>query len=230
MPAVALTALALLLTGCSGVGSGSSAAPTASHIASAAPAAPSSAASASTGAAAGSTTGSSAGSTSTGSSGSGTTTAAGSDSGAQGSSSRCTVSQLSGSIADGGGGGSAGAQRVAIVLHDKSTASCTLQGWPGISFVGGGNGTQIGNSATLDRATPHQPLTLRPGGEVQAIVTVEQSGNWDSATCEPRVTDGFRVIPPGSRQSLFIGASGSLFEACASTSVHQLTTSALATF
>jgi hypothetical protein len=99
-----------------------------------------------------------------------------------------------------------------------------------VSFVGGGHGAQIGNPAVLDRSTPHATLTLRPGSEVQAVVTVRQAGDWDAATCEPRTTDGFRVIPPGSRQSLFVPASGSLFEACASTSIHQLTTSALASF
>lgn len=102
-----------------------------------------------------------------------------------------------------------------------------LQGWPGVAFVGESDGTQIGNSAALDRTTAHETLTLQSGGEVQALVTIRQAGNWDAATCEPRTVDGFRVFPPGSRTSLFIGASGPIYEACASTRVQQLTTSAL---
>lgn len=238
LPTITVAALAVALTGCAGPGSPASSTapstpsagpsastqttpPTVTPTPTPAPA-PASAASGAAASAPGGST--SAGSTSTG------RTSAGSASGSAASGSRCATAQLTGSIADGGGGASAGAQRVAIVLRNTGARACTLQGWPGVSFVGGGNGTQIGNPATLDRATPHPTLSIRPGGEVQAIVTVEAAGNWDSATCHPRVTDGFRVIPPGSRQSLFVGASGSLFESCASTSVHQLTTSALAVF
>jgi hypothetical protein len=233
LPTIAIAALAVALTGCAGPGSPASSStatapstPSASRSASTQTAPPTvtpTPASAASGAAAPAPGGStSAGSASTG------RTSAGSAAGSAASGSRCATAQLTGSIADGGGGASAGAQRVAIVLRNTGARACTLQGWPGVSFVGGGNGTQIGNAATLDRATPHPTLSIRPGGEVQAIVTVEAAGNWDSATCHPRVTDGFRVIPPGSRQSLFVGASGSLFESCASTSVHQLTTSAIA--
>jgi len=235
LPTIAIAALAVTLTGCAGPGSPASSTtatapstPSAGRSASTQTAPPTvtpTPASAASGAAAQAPGGStSAGSTSTG------RTSAGSASGSAASGGRCATAQLAGSIADGGGGASAGAQRVAIVLRNTGARACTLQGWPGVSFVGGGNGAQIGNAATLDRATPHPTLSIRPGGEVQAIVTVEAAGNWDSATCHPRVTDGFRVIPPGSRQSLFVGASGSLFESCASTSVHQLTTSAIAAF
>ena len=231
LPIIGVTALAVLLTACSGGGTGTAAPATAQPTVttstsagattapSRTPAAPSSPPSPSSTAA---TTPATAGSTSA-------PAPAGTTSGGSATGTRCATSQLTGSVAD-GGGGSAGATRVAIILHNTGAASCTLQGWPGISFVGGGTGTQIGNAATLDRSTPHQTLTLRPGGEVQSVVTVEDAGNWDSATCHPRVTDGFRVIPPGSRQSLFVPATGALFESCASTSVHQLTTSALASF
>jgi hypothetical protein len=65
---------------------------------------------------------------------------------------------------------------------------------------------------------------------VQAVVKVLSAGTWNSATCEPRVIDGFRVIPPGSTQSLFVGATGASFEACANPKVQQLSTSALAAF
>ncbi|MCJ1714976.1 DUF4232 domain-containing protein [Curtobacterium sp. VKM Ac-2922] len=225
LPAIGVAALTVLLTGCSGADAGAqptttppatatTAASTPTRTPTATPTAGHSTAAAPTTATRGSTSSSAQG---------------GSSSGGSSTTGRCATSQLSGSVAD-GGPATAGAQPVAIILHNTSTATCTLQGWPGISFVGGGNGTQIGTAATLDRSTPHTTQTLRPGGEVQAIVTVAHAGNWDSATCEPRVIDGFRVIPPGSRQALFVGASGSTFEACASTGVHQLRTSALASF
>jgi hypothetical protein len=233
LPVIAITTLTVLLTGCAGGGTGPSAASTADGTSSSATPTSRPSTGTSTADPTTPTTPAPGGSTATsGGTGAATapTPAGGAAAGGTAAGTRCATSQLSGSVADGGGGGGAGAQRVAIVLRNTGAQSCTLQGWPGISFVGGGDGTQIGNAATLDRATPHPTLTLRPSGEVQTIVTVRQAGDWDSATCHPRVTDGFRVIPPGSRQSLFVGASGPLFEACASTSVHQLSTSALASF
>ncbi|WP_161598170.1 DUF4232 domain-containing protein [Curtobacterium flaccumfaciens] len=232
LPTILITTMAVLLTGCSGGGTGTtaseesanSATPTSSpttHVVT-----PSKTTAPTATPAAGSTSAPTSIQSSAGTAGAKSNGAAAP---ATAPGARCATAQLSGSIGD-GGGSSAGAQRVAIILHNTGANSCTLQGWPGISFVGGHNGTQIGNAATLDRATAHQTLPLRPGGEVQAIVTVRQAGDWDSATCHPSVTDGFRVIPPGSTQSLFVGATGSLFEACASTNVHQLTTSALASF
>ena len=154
--------------------------------------------------------------------------------GAGDAASRCTVSELSGSVGDGGGldggGGAAGSYGVAIFLDNVGDRACVLQGWPGVSFVGGGDGTQIGNAATLDRSSPHEAVTLQPGDDVQAILRIVQAGNYPAADCEPTTIDGFRIYPPGSRQSLFVGASGSIFEACASTGVQQLSVGALQTY
>ncbi|MCY1693769.1 DUF4232 domain-containing protein [Curtobacterium sp. SL109] len=237
LPIIGVTAMALLLTACSGGGTGAA---TAAHPSTGASTGTSTSASPTTGpttAPSRSTPAAATPSTAAGaaapapSRGSGTAAAPAPASTTSGdtASTRCATSQLTGSVAD-GGGSSAGATRVAIILRNTGARSCTLQGWPGVSFVGGGNGTQIGNAATPDRSTPHQTLTLRPSGEVQAVVTVRDAGDWDSATCHPRVTDGFRVIPPGSRQSLFVPATGALFESCAAPAVHQLSTSALASF
>jgi hypothetical protein len=146
-------------------------------------------------------------------------------------SARCTVDELTGTIAqDGvqGGGGAAGSYGVGIVLTNTGDRTCTLQGWPGVSLVGGGDGTQIGAPAALDRATPHETLSLAPGDEVQSIVQVARAGLYDAAECEPTATDGFRVYPPGSVRSLFVDASGNSPEGCANTAVQQLSTSALA--
>jgi len=237
LPIIGVTAMALLLTACSGGGTGaataahpSTGASTGTSTSTSPTTGPTTAPSRSTPAATTPSTAASAAAPAP-SRGSGTAAAPAPASTTAGgtASTRCATSQLTGSVAD-GGGGSAGATRVAIILRNTGARSCTLQGWPGVSFVGGGNGTQIGNAATLDRSTPHQTLTLRPSGEVQAVVTVRDAGDWDSATCHPRVTDGFRVIPPGSRQSLFVPATGALFESCAAPAVHQLSTSALASF
>lgn len=139
---------------------------------------------------------------------------------------RCTVDELQGTIDD-GGGGAAGSYGVALVLTNTGDRTCALQGWPGVSFVGGGDGTQLGVSAALDRASEHPTVQIAPGGYAQAILTMVQAGNYDAAECQPQQSEGFRVYPPGSTASLYIGAGGDLFTACTSPSVQQLSVGAI---
>lgn len=139
---------------------------------------------------------------------------------------RCTVDELQGAIDD-GGGGAAGSYGVALILTNTGDRTCELQGWPGVSFVGGGDGTQLGASATLDRASEHPTVQIAPGGYAQAILTMVQAANYDAAECQPQQSEGFRVYPPGSTASLYIGAGGDLFTACTSPSVQQLSVGAI---
>ena len=139
---------------------------------------------------------------------------------------RCTVDELQGGIDD-GGGGAAGSVGVALILTNAGDRTCELQGWPGVSFVGGGDGTQLGASATLDRSTAHPTVEIAPGGYAQAILTMVQAGNYDDAECEPQQSEGFRVYPPGSTASLYIEAGGRLFTACTSPDVQQLSVGAI---
>ncbi|MGN6408838.1 MAG: DUF4232 domain-containing protein [Curtobacterium sp.] len=134
-------------------------------------------------------------------------------------SSACATSSLAGSI-EAGSGGAAGSTYVHLVLRNTGSSTCTLQGWPGVSFVGDTNGTQIGNAATLDRAAPHPTVTLASGEEAVAPLKVTNSENYPESTCDPTSPDGFRVYPPGSKQSLFIAYTE--FAACRSTKVTEL--------
>ncbi|RUQ10135.1 DUF4232 domain-containing protein [Curtobacterium sp. HSID17257] len=191
-------ALALALTGCSS--GGTDTAPTATETVTAsaaassspstAPAAPSSApssASASGGSAAG---------------------------GSGGDGGRCATGSLTGSI-ESGSGGAAGSTYVHLALRNTGSTTCTLQGWPGVSFVGGGSGAQIGAPATRDEASAHPTVTLAPGAVAVAPLKITQAENYPTATCDPVAADGFRVYPPGSTESLFVRDSG--VTACRST-------------
>ncbi|GAA0964347.1 DUF4232 domain-containing protein [Frigoribacterium faeni] len=135
----------------------------------------------------------------------------------------CRTADLAGSTAD-DGGGAAGSVEIAIVLTNTGATSCTLQGWPGVSFVGGGDGTQIGASAKQDAASPHETVTLAPGGAARASLRVTQALNYSNAECAPRDADGFRVYPPGETESLFVESAQ---VACSSESVELLTVGAL---
>lgn len=137
---------------------------------------------------------------------------------------QCDTGKLSGSIGQ-GGGGAAGSVEVTLVLTNNGSTECSLQGWPGVSFVGDGNGTQLGKAADFDRSTPHPTVVLQPGGTAVAPLKITQALNYDEATCKPKPADGFRVYPPGSTESLFVKDAG--VTACTSDSVSLLTVGAL---
>jgi hypothetical protein len=137
----------------------------------------------------------------------------------------CTSDHLSGSLASAAGGGAAGSTYLDLVLTNNGTTACTLQGWPGVSFVGKGNGTQLGQAATFDRSSAHPTVTLSVGGNAKALLRIVQAGNYDNATCSPAAADGFRVYPPGQKAALLVNAAN--LTACTSSSVSLLTVGAL---
>lgn len=137
---------------------------------------------------------------------------------------QCDTGDLSGTIAQ-GGGGAAGSVEVTLVLTNNGSGECSLQGWPGVSFVGDGNGTQLGAAAEFDRSTPHPTVVLQPGGTAQAPLRITQALNYPEADCAPKQADGFRVYPPGSTESLFVKDAG--VTACTKDSVSLLTVGAL---
>jgi hypothetical protein len=137
---------------------------------------------------------------------------------------QCDTAKLSGSIGQ-GGGGAAGSTEVTLVLTNNGGTECSLQGWPGVSFVGDNNGTQLGKAADFDRSTAHPTVTLQPGGTAQAPLKITEALNYPQADCKPQQADGFRVYPPGSTAALFVKASG--YTACTTDSVSLLTVGAL---
>lgn len=205
--------LALALTGCSSGGTDTT--PTATRTVTAAPSSAPSSGTASAMPSAG-TEPSSAASASGG--------AASGGSAAGGVGARCATSALTGSV-ESGSGGAAGSVYVHLALRNTGTTTCTLQGWPGVSFVGDTNGTQIGNAAGEDRTSAHPTVTLAPGATAVAPLRITETGDYPAGQCDPTSPDGLRVYPPGSRESLFVPYTESA--ACRSTAVTELQVQAL---
>ncbi|MFC8731007.1 DUF4232 domain-containing protein [Luteimicrobium sp. NPDC057192] len=137
---------------------------------------------------------------------------------------RCTADHLTGTLTEGDGGG-AGSTFPFLVLKNTGSAPCQLQGWPGVSFVGDSNGTQLGAAATFDRSSPHATVTLLPNGHAHAPLRIGQAANYPASTCKPKKADGLRVYVPGETHSIFVKASG--LTACTSTKVQLLQTQAI---
>ena len=121
------------------------------------------------------------------------------------SAARCEASALTGTI-EAGAGGAAGSSSVELVLTNSGANTCELQGWPGVSFVGKGNGTQLGSAAAQDRSpgTPHGTVSIAPGHSAAALLTITDAANIPAEDCGPVDADGLRIYPPGSKQALFV--------------------------
>jgi len=103
-----------------------------------------------------------------------------------------------------------------LVLTNVSHHACHTGGYGGLSYVGHGNGTQIGAAATRDPGTVRS-IVLRPGQRVISEVSETVAGNFSPATCHPTAVDGFRVYVPNATRSQFIAHRTT---GCSNPSVH----------
>ncbi len=130
---------------------------------------------------------------------------------------RCTVSQLS--VTLGQPNGAAGSELVPILFTNTGSTPCELHGFPGVSFVGDGNGTQLGAAAAEDSSVAIVQNTLKPGGVVHAPLKIVNAQLESNCTVVP--ADGLRVYPPHSFEAVFVKTTG--LSACSNKDVSLLT-------
>lgn len=136
-------------------------------------------------------------------SGSGTGSRA--DGGGTGGVPRCTSAELSLTLGQGDAG--AGSVYRPLVFTNKGTRTCELTGFPGVSYVAGDDGHQVGPAAVMNG--PHGPeIAMAPGRSSQAHVQFVQVANFDAAVCKPTAVRGLRVYPPGETASMFVPMDG----------------------
>lgn len=233
MPALAITAAVLVLAGCGSGGSGAAAGSSGSTTApGTSTGLTTSTATSTTGDTTGPVTSTTAGTTdgptgpaptTTASSAARTATATGTAAGTHravtGTAGTCTTAHLGAALAR--VEGAAGSTYLTMRLTNRGTTTCTTYGYPGVSIVGDGNGTQIGAAAARDHTVTPTRVTLRPGGSTTFVVRLVQALNYPRATCGPVVADGFRIYPPDNTRALFLADHGVM--GCLKTSVNLLT-------
>lgn len=114
----------------------------------------------------------------------------------------CTDSDLHVRYADDVGGGGAGSVGGTLTFTNTSTTSCTLRGFPGVSYVTGTKGNQVGQAATRTDGRV-VTRTLAAGGSAKAALRRTQPRNYGDSCGETDVA-GFRVYPPGSTGAVFV--------------------------
>jgi hypothetical protein len=117
----------------------------------------------------------------------------------------CKVADLSLSLSE--GEGTAGTYYRYLVFTNKGTRTCTIQGFPGVSYVTGDDGHQVGPAAVREGAK-QPPVPLKPGDHANVTIGFRDVGAFDEATCQPTRTRGLRVYPPHEYKSMFVAADG----------------------
>jgi len=96
----------------------------------------------------------------------------------------CTAAQLNVQVQR--GSGAAGHQFATLVFTNKSAATCTLTGFPGVVLIRGG--VQFGQPAARSDMTV---ATIRLGAGATATAQL-----YNDSTCNAAISDSVQVIPP----------------------------------
>jgi hypothetical protein len=86
--------------------------------------------------------------------------------------------------------------------------TCTLQGFPGVSYVTGDSGQQVGLAANRT-GNLGAAVTLRPGGSTNAGLIMVNPDPYPAEQCKAVDVRGLRVYPPNETAAMFLPTSGS---------------------
>jgi hypothetical protein len=119
---------------------------------------------------------------------------------------RCATRGLTASLGE--SEGAAGSVYRALVFTNTGSTECELRGFPGVSYVAGEDGHQVGPAAEMSGERGGQ-VPIAPGGTARAQLQLVNVQNFDPASCAPTAVRGLRVYPPGDTESLFVPVEGS---------------------
>ena len=125
--------------------------------------------------------------------------------GGSGGTKECKAGNLKLSL--GSGDAAAGHFYVPIVFTNTGSAPCLMRGFPGVSYVTGDSGSQVGAPATRSGSIGSS-ITLAPNATASSVVTVTDVAVFDASSCQPTPVRGFRVYAPDDTASMFIARDG----------------------
>jgi Protein of unknown function (DUF4232) len=134
----------------------------------------------------------------------------------------CLTSALRATL--GAAQGTAGSAYQVIVLANVSGKTCALYGYPGVSFVSGVGGSQIGKDAARDRTTAPTVVTLAPGQSGSFALRVVDTAALPAAGCDHVTAHWLKIFPPENTVALYVAYTA---RACASKTATILTTRAV---
>ena len=118
----------------------------------------------------------------------------------------CTSADLKVSLGGGAGAGMS-QNHVGLQLRNVGSSSCTVYGYPGVSWVAGADGHQVGAAAERqpdNSGSAEQTVTLAPGALASAPLDIVDAAVIPTSECKPVSVRGLRVYPPGETAALFL--------------------------
>jgi hypothetical protein len=116
---------------------------------------------------------------------------------------QCPTSALRAKVSKTRGGAAAGTRYVALDLTNTSSHSCNLYGFPGVSFVTGNPGSQIGAAASRQRTFGPETVALASGATAHAWIGLVNTGNFSPSDCGPVTAHWVKVYPPDQFTALY---------------------------
>jgi len=103
------------------------------------------------------------------------------------------------------GGADAGMNQQEQVLRFTNTGTrpCVIVGFPGVSYVTGDNGQQVGAPAVRTGKIGAQ-ITLAPHATASTVIHSVNVGVFDTNVCRPTPVRGYRIYAPDDRAAMFI--------------------------
>jgi hypothetical protein len=106
------------------------------------------------------------------------------------------------------GSAAAGTAYYQILFTNESGTSCTLYGFPGVSFTGETYAVQVGPAATRNLSSPKTLVTLGPHAVASAEIAVVDAHNYPAGPCGLTTASGVLVYPPNLTTSVGLPFNG----------------------
>jgi hypothetical protein len=101
-------------------------------------------------------------------------------------------------------GAAAGTGYYALRLTNTSASSCTLYGYPGVSFVSGVPGHQIGSAAARNALYPVTTVVLTANATAHATLGIAAVANYPASRCQPATAHALRVFAPDQMVAVYV--------------------------
>ena len=115
----------------------------------------------------------------------------------------CASAGLTAKVDISQGGAAAGSTYVPIDFTNTSGSSCTLYGYPGVSFVTNPAGSQLGQAARRNPAAAATMVTLAPGAMAHATLQVATAGDYSRHACTPVTAHWLKIFPPDQLTAIY---------------------------
>ncbi len=119
----------------------------------------------------------------------------------------CASSALKVVLDTSAAGAAAGSSFVPLQFKNVSASSCTLPGFPAVSFATTAAGPQIGSAAVRQHSSKAAALILAPGQYAHAWLQILDAATFPASRCKPVVARGLRVAFTNAASAAFVPRS-----------------------